>query len=108
MPLYEYQCSKCGNTFEVLQKFADAPLTVHESCGGTVQRLISAPSFHLKGTGWYATDYAKASSKTPEAKAESGSDGSADAKPAGDNKGETKTETKTESKPAPTTASKTD
>jgi len=61
MPLYEYRCSKCGRVFEVLQKFAEAPLTVHDGCGGEVEQLISAPAFHLKGTGWYATDYKKTS-----------------------------------------------
>jgi putative FmdB family regulatory protein len=59
MPLYEYECSKCGKVFEIIQKFADAPLTTHEECGGEVVRLLSAPAFHLKGSGWYATDYAK-------------------------------------------------
>ena len=58
MPLYEYQCSKCGRKFEVLQKFADAPLTVDEECGGAVERLVSAPGLQFKGSGWYVTDYA--------------------------------------------------
>jgi putative FmdB family regulatory protein len=62
MPLYEYQCEKCGDRFEVMQKFADEPLTVHEKCGGDVHRLISAPMLHFKGSGWYVTDYAKGSS----------------------------------------------
>jgi putative FmdB family regulatory protein len=105
MPLYEYRCSKCGEKFEVIQKFSDAPLTVHEACGGTVERLISLSGFSLKGTGWYATDYAKSGSssqkkdsdkKDAETKAESKS---SESKPA-----ETKSsETKTESKPASTT-----
>jgi putative FmdB family regulatory protein len=59
MPLYEYKCSKCEKTFEVMQKFSDAPLTVHGECGGSVERLLSAPAFQLKGTGWYITDYAR-------------------------------------------------
>jgi putative FmdB family regulatory protein len=58
MPLYEYQCDSCGEKFEVLQKFSDEPLTVHELCGGAVHRLLTAPTFQFKGTGWYATDYA--------------------------------------------------
>jgi putative FmdB family regulatory protein len=61
MPLYEYKCASCGKTFEVIQKFADEPLMTHPECGGVVERLFSAPAFHLKGTGWYATDYAKKS-----------------------------------------------
>ena len=115
MPLYEYLCSKCGEKFEVIQKFADAPLTVHEACGGTVERLISLSGFSLKGTGWYATDYAKGGSSSPKkesgddsakAKAESKSGESKSGEPssAGSKTSETKTETKTESKPAGTTA----
>jgi putative FmdB family regulatory protein len=63
MPLYEYKCRQCGVTFEVLQKFADSPLKKHAVCGGAVDRLISSSSFQLKGTGWYASDYAKGSGK---------------------------------------------
>jgi putative FmdB family regulatory protein len=59
MPLYEYKCHSCGKTFEVIQKFSDEPLETHPDCGGEVEKLVSAPAFHLKGTGWYATDYAK-------------------------------------------------
>ena len=62
MPLYEYQCGKCGSVFEVMQKFADAPLAVHENCGGAVERLISAPALQFKGAGWYVNDYAKSGS----------------------------------------------
>lgn len=58
MPIYEYSCAKCGKTIEVIQKFSDKPLKKHEKCGGTLSKLISASSFHLKGTGWYKTDYA--------------------------------------------------
>jgi len=64
MPLYEYKCHSCGRVFEVLQKFADEPLKTDPDCGGEVERLFSAPAFHLKGTGWYATDYAKQSSSS--------------------------------------------
>ena len=91
MPLYEYQCSKCGRKFEVLQKFADAPLTVHEECGGAVERLLSASGFQFKGSGWYVTDYARGSK--PESKPE----GKAETKT--ESKTETKTETKSDSKP---------
>lgn len=57
MPLYEYKCHKCGKHFEIRQKFAEEPLTVHEDCGGDVERLIFAPTLQFKGTGWYVTDY---------------------------------------------------
>jgi putative FmdB family regulatory protein len=98
MPLYEYLCAKCGEKFEVLQKFSDAQLTVHEACGGTLERLISRSGFSLKGSGWYATDYAKGgSSSQTDTKKDSG-ETKTESKPA-----ETKTETKTESKPASST-----
>ena len=76
MPLYEYQCAKCGNVFEVRQKFSDPELTQHEGCGGDVSRLLSAPAFQFKGSGWYITDYARKAEK-PEssAKSESGAAG---------------------------------
>jgi putative FmdB family regulatory protein len=61
MPLYEYRCRKCGEVFEVIQKFSDKPLTVHEKCRGKVERLLSAPALQFKGSGWYITDYARAS-----------------------------------------------
>ncbi len=62
MPLYEYKCEQCGEVFEVMQKFADEPISTHEKCGGHTHRLLSAPAFQFKGSGWYVTDYAKGSS----------------------------------------------
>ena len=59
MPLYEYQCSECGEIEEAIQKFSDAPLTTCKQCSGKLNKLISQSSFHLKGTGWYVTDYSK-------------------------------------------------
>lgn len=59
MPLYEYQCESCGQKFEVIQKFSDAPVEKCRYCGGTVHRLLSAPAIQFKGTGWYVTDYAR-------------------------------------------------
>jgi putative FmdB family regulatory protein len=58
MPIYEYECSKCGRINEVFQKFSDKPLARCKHCSGKLQKLISHSSFHLKGTGWYITDYA--------------------------------------------------
>ncbi len=118
MPIYEYKCEGCGETFEVIQKFADEPLTVHEKCGGHVHRLMSAPSFQFKGSGWYVTDYAKGSGSVP-AKGESDkgdkgesskseSDKKDSAKSDSSSKSTetaTKTETKSESKPTPSSGS---
>jgi putative FmdB family regulatory protein len=100
LPLYEYKCEGCGETFEVIQKFADEPLTVHEKCGGPVHRLLSAPAFQFKGSGWYVTDYAKGNTSGPP-KHDGGKTESAD-KASSDTttKAETKTEAKSESKPA--------
>ena len=58
MPLYEYKCDTCHAVFEVIQKFSEAPLKIHEGCGGHVERLLSPPALQFKGTGWYVTDYA--------------------------------------------------
>ncbi len=58
MPIYEYQCKSCGHRLEVIQGFDDAPLTDCPDCHtGELAKLLSAPAFHLKGTGWYATDF---------------------------------------------------
>ena len=61
MPIYEYECAKCSRTEEVMQKFSDKPLTKCKHCSGKLHKLISHSSFHLKGTGWYVTDYANKS-----------------------------------------------
>ncbi len=58
MPIYEYRCSKCGFEKDALQKMADAPLVACPSCGKpALVKLLSAAGFHLKGSGWYATDF---------------------------------------------------
>jgi putative FmdB family regulatory protein len=62
VPIYEYQCSKCGEVFEAFQKISDNPLNECKFCQGKVERLISQSSFQLKGSGWYLTDYARKSS----------------------------------------------
>lgn len=58
MPIYEYQCEQCGARTEVLQRVGAPPIGACESCGGEMKRLVSAPAFQFKGTGWYVTDYA--------------------------------------------------
>ncbi|HTC36064.1 MAG TPA: FmdB family zinc ribbon protein [Bryobacteraceae bacterium] len=110
MPIYEYKCEGCGEVFEVIQKFADEPLAVHEKCGGHVHRLMSAPSFQFKGSGWYVTDYAKGnvsgppkheSGKSESAKGESGkAESTGDTATKTETKTEAKSESKSESKPA--------
>ena len=61
MPLYEYECPKCG-TFELVRKFSDPLLKSCPTCGGPIEKLASAPAIQFKGTGWYITDYARKSS----------------------------------------------
>ena len=104
MPLYEYQCHRCGKTFELLQKFSDDPVTVHDQCGGEVERLISPPALQFKGTGWYVTDYAgngRAGSKAghgngkSEPKTEAGkAEAKTENKPATETKAASKSDTK--------------
>jgi putative FmdB family regulatory protein len=80
MPIYEYLCRKCGE-FEVTQRITDSPLTRCPACRGKVTKLISNTSFHLKGSGWYVTDYGhkdgKGTEKNTETKAESKGDSAA-------------------------------
>ena len=87
MPVYEYECAKCGTRFEELEKMSAPPLKTHNGCGGRLKRLPSAPAIQFKGSGWYVTDYAK----------RSGSADSKDGKKA-ESKSEAKSESKTESK----------
>ena len=56
MPIYEYECPKCGR-FETIQKISERPLSKHEACGSKVKRVMSAGTFSFKGSGFYATDY---------------------------------------------------
>lgn len=82
MPIYEYQCQKCG-TFEATQRITDKPLSKCPTCKGKVKKLISNTSFQLKGTGWYITDYAR-----------KGQNGEAKDNKASKSPGETKSESK--------------
>jgi putative FmdB family regulatory protein len=93
MPLYEYQCNKCGHRFEKIQKFSDKPVKKCPECGGPVEQTISAPAVQFKGSGWYVTDYAKKSSAA--ASSESGGKDSKETK-----KDEKKSESPASSKKA--------
>jgi putative FmdB family regulatory protein len=79
MPIYEYECMKCGKIDEVIQKFADKPLTKCKHCSGKLHKLISQSSFHLKGTGWYVTDYANKSRSSSASPKQEGKASNADA-----------------------------
>lgn len=82
MPIYEYECGTCGRVHEVLQKISDKPLTKCPDCTGLLHKRISQCSFHLKGTGWYVTDYANGSKSSSSASKSKQNDASATAPPA--------------------------
>ncbi len=66
MPIYDYECTLCGHRVEVMQKFSDAPPAACPACSQpALRQLLSAPSFHLKGSGWYQTDFKHAGQKKP-------------------------------------------
>ena len=106
MPIYEYRCAKCGFQDEYLQKISEPPLKVCPSCGkAKFEKLLSAPGFHLKGSGWYATDF-KGGDKPAAAKSDATSEAKSDSK--AETKTEAKTEAKTEGKTEAKSASKTE
>ena len=76
MPIYEYQCEKCDKRTEAIQRLDDPPLALCPHCGGDLRKLMSAPSFQFKGTGWYVTDYggkSGGSESEPKAKSDTSS-----------------------------------
>ena len=120
MPLYEYECTKCGHRFERIVKFSDAPITKCPKCKGKVGQMVSAPAIQFKGSGWYVTDYAKSGSSRPasdggksdrsESKAESKSDSKSDSKSESktESKSDSKSETKSSSKSEPASVARSD
>jgi putative FmdB family regulatory protein len=104
MPIYEYRCGVCDHYLDALQKISDEPLLDCPACGkSTLKRLISAPSFRLKGSGWYETDFKSDKDRkrnlveSGEKAKESGSKDSA-SEGKSDNKSESKSESKPDSK----------
>jgi putative FmdB family regulatory protein len=98
MPIYEYKCNKCG-VFEAMQGIKEAPLKKCPTCKSKVERQMSRGSFILKGSGWYATDYAKKSAPSTDSDSASTTD-----KPATNgtaaSSGDSSSKPATESKPA--------
>jgi putative FmdB family regulatory protein len=104
MPLYEYRCKQCGHRFERIQSFSAEDVKECPVCKGEVERLISAPMVHFKGSGFYSTDYAAKPAASAKGDANSSPDGSS--APA-DKGGADKTPaTKTESSPAASSSPK--
>ena len=100
MPLYEYQCQKCGHRFEKIRKFSDKQLRKCPECEGVLEQLVSAPAVRFKGSGWYVTDYAKKGAAAHASSSESDA-GSKDAKGTKETK-----EAKKEEKPKSDTSQK--
>ena len=95
MPLYEYECKKCGHRFERIQRFSDPLVKKCPECGGKVEQVLSAPAVQFKGSGWYVTDYAKKSSAGSSSKSESESKGDSSKK---DSKAKTESTSKSSDK----------
>ena len=105
MPIYEYQCQKCG-TFEVTQRITEKALAKCPTCKGKVKKLISNTSFQLKGTGWYITDYARKGQTNGEAKGDSGAKSTSTSESKSDaNKADTKKSDSSSSSKSPATSS---
>lgn len=105
MPIYEYQCDACSKRTEILQRMSDPPLASCPDCGGAVRKMVSAPAFQFKGSGWYVTDYAgKKAAPAGSAKSESGSgadsgsDGKGESSSSAESTSASKAEAKSESK----------
>lgn len=95
MPIYEYQCQKCGIQIEKRQSVSDEPLRICESCGGELVKKVSLSGFQFKGAGWYVTDYAakngRSADKPTADKSEKSS--SSESTASGDSASKSKTET---------------
>src|SRR5215472_3357102 len=96
MPIYEYKCNKCG-VVEVMQRITESPLKKCPNCKSKVERMMSRNSFVLKGSGWYATDYANKGKSSSESSKETGAqtNGTASSE-------SSSTSSKSDSKPAST------
>ena len=101
MPIYEYQCTKCNDRTEVIQKFSDPPYAICSKCGGDVKKLMSAPAIQFKGSGFYKNDSRTSSTPDGEKKGEKKSDAPAKTETAAKSDA---TPAKSESTPASTTS----
>jgi len=110
VPIYEYRCLDCGFQDEFLQKVTEPLMTVCPSCGKeSFRKLLSFAGFHLKGSGWYATDFKRSGAKpekSGDAKPEAKGERAGEAKTKTETKTETRTETKSETKTESKTATK--
>jgi putative FmdB family regulatory protein len=95
MPLYEYECTACRRHTEKIQKFSDPEITVCPHCGGSLERVVSAPAIAFKGGGWYADGYGNAKPKSKSSSDSStGSAANGDSKSSGSDSKSSGSETK--------------
>ncbi len=98
MPIYEYECNGCGERHEFIQKFSDGAKRKCPSCGANrLRKLISAAAFHLKGDGWYVTDF-RDKDKKKKKKDGDGKDGTDKKADSGDAKSDSKSDKKADKK----------
>ena len=93
MPLYEYQCTLCGERTEILRRASDPPYAHCPKCGGAVKKLFSSPAIQFKGSGFYKTDYASTSTAKSSEKSEK-----SEKSETSESKSESKSDAKTEKK----------
>jgi len=99
VPLYEYQCKKCKHRFEKIhQSYSEPRVKKCPECGGPVEELLSAPAAHFKGSGWYATDYARKSESGGKSGSDAGAKESGSAESVPDDSSASKAKEKTETK----------
>ena len=102
MPIYEYQCTKCGHHLEALQKISDKPLRECPECGKhSLKRLMSAPLFRLAGSGWYETDFKSDQENKRNLVGDKAEPPASSAETKAEPKAEPKTEAKVEAKAEP-------
>lgn len=106
MPIYEYYCEGCDKVFEIRQRITDNPKTTCEICQGKIEKQISLSSFHLKGSGWYVTDYSRKNGTEKANGTGKPEEKTAAETKSTENKTENKTSTKTENKTTTKTATK--
>jgi putative FmdB family regulatory protein len=100
VPLYEFECQKCHHRFEKIQSVS-APDPKCEKCGSKVERLLHAPAVQFKGSGWYATDYAKSANSKGKSEEKSGEKADTSSSSKSETKSESKAETKSSSPSKP-------
>lgn len=101
MPIYEYECKECGHAFDALQKISDEPLSDCPDCGiSSLRKLVSAPNFRLKGSGWYETDFKDKNKRNLAGSSDKTSAEKSDTNKSTDSKSEAKSKSAGDSKPA--------